>query len=676
MCARERIICLSGKASLQVGGFQDIAVASSGGYNNPIYTETAFASATMRILFIHADYMEYEVREKTKDALPIPDELKRGKIDEALVCFITAEEKDEKDVGGTSRAAVNEIQDVAKTVKTTRVVVYPYAHLSPSLAKAAPAREMFGHIAEDLVEAGYEVMSSPFGYYKSFKISCKGHPLSELSREIEVTAEAKKEEVSEAVKAEEKLVSEWFILDPSGRLSPLSIKDGRVDGFDFKSHVNLGKFAIYEMAKSREVKEEPPHTKIMRELELVDYEPGSDPGNFRYYPKGRLIKSLLEEITTRTIIDYGGMEIESPIMYDFEHPALKSYLNRFPARQYILETPNKKTFLRFAACFGQFLMAHDMTLSYRQMPMRLYELTRYSFRAEQRGELAGLRRLRSFTMPDCHAFCTDMGQAKSEMLVRFGVAMSLLGNIGFSVPADLELSIRVTKDFWENGKEHALEMARRWGKPLLLETWDRQFFYYVMKYEINFVDASDKAAALTTDQIDTENAKRFDITYIDADGKRQFPYILHLSPAGAIERNIYALLEKAYMGMKAGKVPILPLWLSPTQVRLVPVSSDQLEYCKSMLSRFESVRADLDDTDDSLNKKIRKAEKEWVPYIAVVGRKEVESGKLNVRERTGKEQTEMTVEELQARILTETKGRPFKPLSLPKPISLRPGFRG
>jgi threonyl-tRNA synthetase len=370
------------------------------------------------------------------------------------------------------------------------------------------------------------------------------------------------------------------------------------------------------------------------------------------------------------------MEIESPIMYDFEHPALKSYLNRFPARQYILETPNKKTFLRFAACFGQFLMAHDMTLSYRQMPMRLYELTRYSFRAEQRGELAGLRRLRSFTMPDCHAFCTDMGQAKSEMLVRFGVAMSLLGNIGFSVPADLELSIRVTKDFWENGKEHALEMARRWGKPLLLETWDRQFFYYVMKYEINFVDASDKAAALTTDQIDTENAKRFDITYIDADGKRQFPYILHLSPAGAIERNIYALLEKAYMGMKAGKVPILPLWLSPTQVRLVPVSSDQLEYCKSLLSRFESVRADLDDTDDSLNKKIRKAEKEWVPYIAVVGRKEVESGKLNVRERTGKEQTEMTVEELQARILTETKGRPFKPLSLPKPISLRPGFRG
>jgi len=630
----------------------------------------------MRILFIHADYMEYEVREKTKDALPIPDELKHGKIDEALVCFITAEEKDERDVGGIARSAVKEIQDVAKIVKTNRVVVYPYAHLSPSLAKAASAREMFGHIAEDLEEAGYEVMSSPFGYYKSFKISCKGHPLSELSREIEVTTEARKEEVSEAVKLEEKLVSHWFILEPTGRLSPLDIKEGKVSGFDFKGHENLRKFAAYEMAKSREVKEEPPHTRLMQELELVDYEPGSDPGNLRYYPKGRLIKSLLEEITTRRIIEYGGMEIESPIMYDVEHPALKSYLNRFPARQYVIETPNKKTFLRFAACFGQFLMAHDATISYRQMPVRLYELTRYSFRVEQRGELSGLRRLRAFTMPDCHAFCAGLEQAKSEMLMRFDLARGLLTDIGFAMPDDIEIGMRVTEDFWNQHKDVVMEISRRWGKPYLMEMWDRQFFYYMMKYEFNFVDASEKAAALTTDQIDTENAKTFDITYIDADGKRQYPYILHMSPPGAIERNIYALLEKAYLEMKAGRVPSLPVWLSPTQVRLVPVSADQLNYCITLMSRFDEVRVDVDDTDDSLNKKIRKAEKEWVPYIAVVGKKEIESGKLNVRTRRGKERIEMTVEGLQERIHSETKGRPFKPLSLPRMVSLRPGFRG
>ena len=646
-----------------------------GRYNNPIYTQPVFSPTTMRILFIHSDYLEYEVKEKTKDAQPISEDQRRGRMEDALVCFITAEEKDEKDLSGTASSAVREIVDVAGTVKTRRVVVYPYAHLSPSLASPAPAQEMFSAITDSLGKEGYEVLASPFGYYKSFRIACKGHPLSELSREVEVVA-GKKEEVSEAVKAEEKLVSHWFILEPNGALHPLSLKEGKVSGYDFKGRERLGKFAIFEMAKSREVKEEAPHTRLMRDLELVDYEPGSDPGNFRYYPNGRLIKSLLEEFTTRTVVDYGGMEIETPIMYDFEHPALKNYLNRFPARQYVIETPNKKTFLRFSACFGQFLMAHDTTLSYKQMPMRLYELTRYSFRAEQRGELSGLRRLRSFTMPDCHAFCAGLEQTKAEMLVRFDLARKLLADIGFAVPDDLEVGMRVTKDFWEKDNEHVLEMARRWGRPLLLEMWDKQFFYFIMKYEFNFVDANDKAGALTTDQIDTENGKRFGITYVDADGKKQHPFILHLSPGGAIERNIYALLEKAYMDKMAGKVPSLPVWLSPTQLRLIPVSADQLEHCKTLMRHIDGVRVDVDDTDDSLSKKIRRAEKEWIPFIAVVGKKEVESGNLNVRTRVGRERVEMSVEDLMRRIHSETEGKPFKPLSLPKFVSMRPAFRG
>src|SRR5438309_11337197 len=106
------------------------------------------------------------------------------------------------------------------------------------------------------------------------------------------------------------------------------------------------------------------------------------------------------------------MEVESPVMYDFEHPALRSYLDRFPARQYIVQTPNKKAFLRFSACFGQFLSAHDMVISYKQLPLSLYELTRYSFRAAQPAELSGPRPPRAFTTPDCHALCADRAQAK------------------------------------------------------------------------------------------------------------------------------------------------------------------------------------------------------------------------------------------------------------------------
>ncbi len=632
----------------------------------------------MRVLFLHVDFLEYETMGKAlKDAEDVPPSKRKARVDEALVCFITAEKRDENHPEAGAKAAATNIEEVAAQVGTRRIVLYPYAHLSSSLAAPGPAQELFHSLESGLVARGFEVHASPFGYYKSFRVAVKGHPLSELSREIVVDAAATgKDEVSEAVKAEARLVSRWHILDTKGGLHPLTIKDGTIAGFDFRGQQRLEKFAQYEMAKSRAVKVEPAHVRLMQELELVDYEPGSDPGNLRFYPKGRLIKALLEEIVSRRIREYGAMEVESPVMYDFEHPALKSYLDRFPARQYVLQTPNKKAFLRFSACFGQFLIMKDMVLSYKQLPLPLYELTRYSFRAEQRGELAGLRRLRAFTMPDCHALCADVEQAKAHMMVRFEAAWKLMAECGFSMPDDFEVGMRVTESFWRQHKDFVIAYAKRWGKPLLVEMWSEQFFYYALKYEWNFVDGNDKAAALTTDQIDTENAKRFGITFTDEKGGQRHPLILHLSPSGAIERVMYAFLEKAGADAKRGEPPMLPVWLAPTQVRVVPVSADQLDHARGLVERLPEVRVDLDDTNDTLAKKIRRAEKEWVPYIVVVGKKEIESGALNVRVRATKLQTEMSIDELHRRIRAEIAGRPFRALAEPQAVSARPIFHG
>src|SRR3990167_11002277 len=244
--------------------------------------------------------------------------------------------------------------------------------------------------------------------------------------------------------------------------------------YNFSKYKNLEKFTSYEMEKVRVAKQEPAHVTMMKKMELVDYEPGSDPGNQRFYPKGRLIKSLIEQYVTERMIDYGALEVETPIMYDYDHPSLKSYLNRFPARQYTVQTPNKKTFLRFAACFGQFLIAHDMTISYKNLPLPLYELTRYSFRVEQRGELTGLRRLRTFTMPDCHCLCADMLQAMSEMKIRFSLAISTLEGIGFDMPNDFEYAIRVTRDFYDGNKIFISDLVKLWGKPALVEIWEQK----------------------------------------------------------------------------------------------------------------------------------------------------------------------------------------------------------
>jgi threonyl-tRNA synthetase len=422
----------------------------------------------------------------------------------------------------------------------------------------------------------------------------------------------------------------------------------------------------------------PPHVPLMKRLEIADYEAGSDPGNIRWYPKGRLIKSLLEQYVTQRMNEYGAMEVETPLMYDFNHPSLKSYLNRFPARQYVLKSEDKDLFLRFAACFGQFLMAHDAQFSYKQMPVLLYELTRYSFRREKSGEVVGLKRLRAFTMPDCHALCADLDQAKKEFLKRFNICIDVLNNIGFSKD-DYEIAMRFTKGFYEENKAFLSELAKRFGKPMLAEVWNERFFYFILKWDLNFVDNQNKAAALSTDQIDVENSKRYEITYVDEKGEKQYPLILHCSPSGAIERDIYALLEKAYREQMTGKSPMLPLWLSPTQVRIIPLSDKFLDNVADIALKIEQkcIRVDIDDSSSTLQKKIREAEQEWIPYIIVIGEKEVESGCLSVRDRENKgSQQTITVDDLLDKISAKIVGKPFKPLPLPKLVSKRPQFRG
>jgi threonyl-tRNA synthetase len=605
--------------------------------------------------------MKYGVREKTKVAEEIRDDEREGEAENVLVVFTAVEKDDEKNPEEIVKSASEEIKKIRDDVGASRVLIYPYAHLSDNLASPSFAVK----ILEDLKKSiDGEVMRAPFGWYKYFEIRCKGHPLSELSRTI------KGEEVPEALRKEEKIESHWYVLFDENLIE--------IDNFDFSSYPKLKEFAEYEISKSRAVDKVPPHVKLMRRLEIADYESASDPGNLRYYPKGRLIKSLIEEYVTRKVIEYGAMEVETPIMYDMEHPSLKRYLDRFPARQYVIESDKRRFFLRFAACFGQFLMTHDFTISYRALPLRLFELTRYSFRREQRGELVGLRRLRTFTMPDMHTVCRNMEEAIKEFEDQFKFSISVLKDIGLT-PIDYEVAIRFDREFYEKNKDFIHRLQKIIGKPVLVEMWDERFFYFTLKFEFNFVDALSKASALSTVQIDVENAERYEITYVDEEGKRKYPIILHCSPSGAIERCIYALLEKASMESEKGNLPMFPVWLSPTQLRLIPVSLEFNEYAERIAEKFEGVRVDIDDRDVTVGKKIREASMEWIPYVAVIGEKEVRSGKLSVTIRSkssikSPKIVEMTPEELEKKIKEECRGFPFKPLPLPKKLSSRPKF--
>ena len=622
----------------------------------------------MRVLLLHSDFIEYQPISKEVQAAEDIQSKSTKKIDEVIVALIAVEKDDDESIIDD---VCREFKTYGETIKCDNLLIYPYAHLSSDLASHSKAQALLISIENHGRHFFGTVNRAPFGWTKSFNIKVKGHPLAENARTFQKKGNGKSNTESTAesiaLKSEDVLNSTWYVLVPGDNLIP--IKE-----YTFQKDSAFKKLAEYELSKKRTVVEVPPHVKLMKRLAIADYEPSSDAGNMRYYPKGRLMKSLIETYVTKMIHEYGGIEVETPVMYDSNHPSIHSYFNRFPARQYNIESDNKHLFLRFAACFGQFLMAKDFQISYKQLPLKLYELTRYSFRREKSGELAGLRRLRAFSMPDCHAFCRDINQAKEEFVKRFDLSLKVIEGLGLSSIDDVDMVIRFTSDFYEQNKEFIKAFAARIKKPVLVEMWKERFFYFIVKWEFNFVDSLGKAAALSTDQIDVENGQRYKIEFVDSDGQKKYPIILHNSPCGAVERVIFALLEKTDKDLDVGKVPALPLWLSHTQVRIIPVSSKHLAFSEKILDQLNnnSIRADIDDRELSVAKKIREAESEWIHFIIVIGDKEVDGKELVVRERLAKSQYNTSLVNLMEKIKLEIYDKPYLPLNLPSYLSKRP----
>ena len=393
------------------------------------------------------------------------------------------------------------------------------------------------------------------------------------------------------------------------------------------------------MLKSWSDEGEPPHVKIMREKELCDYELASDIGNLKWYPKGRLVRDLLADYVYNFVVDLGAMPIETPIFYDLANDAIREHAAKFGERQYKTAT-KKDLMLRFACCFGAFRVLGGSFLTWKNLPAKVYELSTYSFRFEKRWEVVGLKRLRAFTMPDMHSFCADMPQALKE----------------FDAQVDMCVQTRI-------------------GKPLLLEILPERKHYWPCKIDFAAIDYLGRPIENPTVQIDVESGRRFGIEYVDEDENPQNPIILHCSPTGSVERVICSLLENT--AKEDGKAPMLPIWLSPSQVRILPIGEKHLDYANELADKIaaENIRVDVDNSDDRVGKKIRNASKEWIPYIIVIGDKEVETNTYSVTVRETGEKVDMTADELIADIKAKTEGMPFRRLPLPRTTSDRINFK-
>lgn len=468
-------------------------------------------------------------------------------------------------------------------------------------------------------------------------------------------------------------MAKYLVIDPAGHEHPLDLDD--LDSCEALKGELRTYVEIEELG--RVARGEPPHIKVMRQLELLDYEPASDVGHFRFYPKGALVKSLLEEYVHFIAVDLiGAMRIETPIMYRSSQKDIAEQAEKFLERDYRIKlSETKELLLRFAGDFGLFSIMKNVQMAQRQLPIRVFELSP-SFRLEKRGECVGLRRLRAFTMPDIHCFCLDYEQGKEEFAMITKHYDELIRGLGI----DYLLVFRVVEEYYKPTQDLLLQLARDLKQPILIELLPEMSHYWNVKNEFQFVDAAGGTGQLSTVQLDVSDAERYGITYVNEAGEKVGCIIVHTS-IGSLERLIYGLLESAVKKQQKGLLPVLPIWLSPVQVVVIPVADRHFDYAAKLVEQIRSqhVRAVIDDRGKTVGWKVRDAGKQWIPYVVVIGDNEVKDGFMTVTVREESKPNKpkskaMKLDSLVKNIRSACLEKPFQQLSMPVRISLWPIF--
>ena len=630
----------------------------------------------MRTLQIHCSRFHYTPLTKATEAAEPAEQGEEREFEECLVVFVTVEGEDSRDVEGVTSEAAGSIAEHASSVGAKAVLVYPYAHLSNALSGPDAAKGTLQRLAEKVSELGLEVHRAPFGWYKSFRMENKGHPLAELSR----TFTGKPRQVPEP---KEKF-HRFIVVDGEGR-------EHEINADDWKERKELwergGRYELLRVFVRNELEGKPgsgrapQHVEYMKKLALVDYTPESDVGHMKWYPNGAIIKDLiLDYALCKVALPWGAVKVQNPLVYRADIDAIRKLQGEFHERDYMIREEDKELVLRFASDPGAFPFVQKVTFTYKQMPLKVYEEA-ICFRKEQKGELTGLMRVRNFWMTDQHAFCASEDQAEEEyekLTLTFGRLMDE------TVAGDhWVLGFEIVEEFYERYREFFCSVIGKLGVPAFFKLMKEMTHYYAFKNEFQSIFSDGSNLQIATVQWDVKNGERFNITYVDKDGaKKPVPIIIHASSFGSIERAVASLLERAEWMKVEGLQPMLPLWLSPEQVRVIPVNPEtNLELAMRVAEEVSSgqVRVGVDERDMSLSKRVMEAKTHWIPYIVVVGDREVGAERIpvTIREgsKLGQDRTErMTVEELVAHVRGKVEGFPFRPSYMPVRLSMRPIF--
>ena len=545
----------------------------------------------MKILALHCDYIKFK---PLKKALRKPEELSKEREGEIEVknplVIMTAVEKADETNPNLIKQYTDEIKDIAKQVGAKEIVLYPYAHLSSSLSKPDFAQQTLEKAEKELKE--FKISRAPFGYYKEFELKCKGHPLSELSREITST--------------ETKNTTE----------------DTKIDTKQLLREVSKSKL------DTRELKEND-HRIIGKQMDLFSFSETA-PGMVFWHNNGLIIRNKLIEFWRQEHQKAGYEEISTPQILDKKLWLISGHWDKYKDNIFLSEYEKREFAVKPMNCPGGMLVYKNSPKSYKDLPLRVGELG-VVHRQELSGVLAGLFRVIQFTQDDAHIFCTEK-QVESEIVKIIEMIDKFYSIFGFKY--EVELSTRPEKRIGEDKvwdkAEKALENVLK-KKKIKYQLNKGDGAFYGPKIDFHIKDSLKRSWQMATIQLDFAMPERFELEYTDEKNKKQRPIMLHRVIYGAIERFIGILLEH-YKGH-------LPTWLAPVQARVINFTDKNNASCEALVEELKEkgIRADIDLNQEPIGGKIKQAEVEKVPFIIVIGNKEEESGNVAVR-RQGKVQ--------------------------------------
>lgn len=401
------------------------------------------------------------------------------------------------------------------------------------------------------------------------------------------------------------------------------------------------------------------HKKIGPELELFVLDPVVGKGLPMFLPKGAIVKRELERLVVEEETKRGYQHVSTPDLARLELYQKSGHYPHYKDSMYApIQIDEDQFMLRPMTCPHHFQMYLSKPHSYRELPMRIAELAQL-YRYEQSGELMGLIRARTFCLADAHIICASEEQAVSEVEKALDLIEHMCTIFGLVQGEDYKYRLSLgdrtntekyyTNDAaWEKAEDLLRKLMQERGKSFV-EAKDEAAFYGP-KIDIQMKNANGKEDTAFTVQYDFCMPDRFDLTYIAEDGSHKRAFVVHRSSIGAIER-IMAFLIERYAGA-------FPLWLAPVQVKVLPVSEKHNEYARGILAKLKDagLRAELDDANESLGKKIRNAKQEKVPYLFVVGEKEETNGTVGVETRSGSE-GEKPLDQMIERLVAEYKNR-------------------